>query len=103
MEMIKGKQVYSELTELVNRDHAALMIIDMQKEGVSQDGYFAKRLGAAVSVVADLVKPLADFLGEARAAIPGVRRSSWSLYPWCHSKAGSQSGSPRLTGRTTLP
>ena len=72
MEKIKGKQVYDSLVELVDPRHAAVLVIDMQKEGISEEGYFARRLGAQVSLVRDIVIPLAEFLSQARAACTPV-------------------------------
>ena len=75
MEIIKGKEVYSELDELVRREHAAVLIIDMQKDGIAEEGYFAKRMGADVSPVKEIVAPLAEFLRQARSA-----QVQWCMY-----------------------
>ena len=105
MELIKGKQVYSTLEELVQRQHTAVMVIDMQKEGVSEEGYFARRLGADLSLVKDIVEPLADFVEQARAAGVAVvhvfqtcRQDGKSDSPaWLHFKRHTYKLTPPAT------
>lgn len=46
---IEGKSVYTELEELVDPSHAALVLIDMQCDFVEQDGLFG-RMGVDLSM-----------------------------------------------------
>jgi nicotinamidase-related amidase len=62
---LKGKQVYNKLSELVNPRHTAVLVIDMCNEPTHQKGYFANK-GANLSAVAEIVKPIANFLRIAR-------------------------------------
>ena len=106
MEIIKGKEVYSELDELVRREHAAVLIIDMQKDGIAEEGYFAKRMGADVSPVKEIVASLAEFLRQARSAqVPVVhvfqscRLDGKSDSPaWLHFKRHAYKLTPPATG-----
>ena len=62
---IDGKEVLTELHELVDPKHAALVIIDMQRDFVDPDGVFG-RLGIDLSMY-DRVRPrLAGLLSAAR-------------------------------------
>lgn len=67
MKTIKGKQVYENYEEMLDPQHTAVLVIDMQKEGVDPNGYFGRK-GADVSIVARIVPPLAEFLTAARSA-----------------------------------
>jgi hypothetical protein len=40
---VDGKHVYTELAELVDPPHTALIVIDMQKDFCSPQGSFAKQ------------------------------------------------------------
>lgn len=66
MKNIKGKQVYSNYEEILSPKHTAVLIIDMQKEGIDPNGYFARK-GANVSIVAGIVPSLAFFIKKARS------------------------------------
>ncbi|MGQ9629319.1 MAG: cysteine hydrolase family protein [bacterium] len=67
MNVIKGKQVFENLSEMVEPKHTAVLVIDMQNEACIQKGYFAK-IGADLSSVGAIVSPLAKFLKSARRA-----------------------------------
>jgi nicotinamidase-related amidase len=62
---IAGKQVFTELSELVAPAHTALLLIDMQRDFIEPDGFFGG-LGIDLSMY-DAVRPrLAALLGAAR-------------------------------------
>lgn len=64
---VDGKQVYTELSELVAPSHTALLIIDMQKDFVDRDGVFG-RMGIDVSMYDD-IRPVGEaLLASARKA-----------------------------------
>ncbi len=62
---IDGKDVCTELHELVDPGHAALLLIDMQQDFVAADGAFA-RLGIDLSMYGGMVPRLAGLLAAAR-------------------------------------
>ena len=64
---VEGKAVLTELHELVDPAHTALVVVDMQHDFVSRDGAFAQ-LGIDVSAYADLRPRLASLLASARRA-----------------------------------
>ena len=64
---IEGKQVLTELDELVDPAHTALVVVDMQRDFVEPDGLFA-RLGIDVSMYAGARPRMAALLATARAA-----------------------------------
>lgn len=64
---LKGKQVYSELHELVKPDHTALVIVDMCNEPTHNKGYFHRK-GAKLDAVAAVVEPIAQLRDIARQA-----------------------------------
>ncbi|MDY6913207.1 MAG: isochorismatase family cysteine hydrolase [Planctomycetota bacterium] len=64
---LKGKKVYSELQELIDPAHTALLIIDMCNEPTHQKGYFHNK-GADLTAVADIVEPIARLAEAARKA-----------------------------------
>ncbi|MGA7987849.1 MAG: cysteine hydrolase [Candidatus Dormiibacterota bacterium] len=63
---IDGKRVYTELAELVEPSHTALIVIDMQKDFCSRDGSFAKQ-GLDLSAYESMVPRLAKLLDAARS------------------------------------
>ena len=63
---IDGKRVYTELVELVEPSHTALIVIDMQKDFCSRDGSFANQ-GLDLSVYESMVPRLAKLLDAARS------------------------------------
>lgn len=83
---IEGKQVLTELDELVDPAHTALVVVDMQHDFVEPDGLFA-RLGIDVSMYSGARPRMAALLAAARAvgvlvvhlqntALPGRRSDS---------------------------
>lgn len=64
-QQIKGKQVFDTYYEILNPSHTAVLVIDMQNDGCSPNGYFGRK-GANVSMVANIIPNLARFLDIAR-------------------------------------
>lgn len=64
---IEGKSVYTELEELVDPSHTALVLIDMQCDFVERDGLFG-RMGVDLSMYGRSRPRLQALLGRARAA-----------------------------------
>jgi nicotinamidase-related amidase len=62
---IEGKIVLTELEELVDPAHTALIVIDMQRDFIEPDGLFAT-LGIDLSMYAQSRPKLAALLGAAR-------------------------------------
>ena len=62
---IEGKDVLTELEELVDPAHTALIVIDMQRDFIEPDGLFAT-LGIDLSMYAKSRPKLAALLGAAR-------------------------------------
>jgi nicotinamidase-related amidase len=62
---IEGKDVFTELAELVDVAHTALVLIDMQRDFIEPDGIFGK-LGIDLSMYADSRPRLAGLLAAAR-------------------------------------
>ena len=67
MIVVDGKEVFTDLHELVAVEHTALVIIDMQRDFVESDGLFG-RLGVDVSAYKAVVPAIADLRGRAAAA-----------------------------------
>jgi nicotinamidase-related amidase len=65
--VIDGKAVFTELGELVDPAHTALLLIDMQRDFVEPDGVFAT-LGVDVSMYSESRPVLARLLQDARRA-----------------------------------
>ncbi len=65
MIVVDGKAVFTELHELVDAAHTALLLIDMQCDFVEPDGVFAS-MGVDVSMYSELRPALARLLEEAR-------------------------------------
>jgi nicotinamidase-related amidase len=64
---IAGKQVFTTLEELVDPAHAALLVIDMQRDFCTPGGAFDK-LGVDISMYPPMVPRLARLTDGARAA-----------------------------------
>ncbi|MFO1059406.1 MAG: isochorismatase family cysteine hydrolase [Dongiaceae bacterium] len=64
---IEGKTVLTELSELVDPAHAALLVIDMQRDFIEPDGLFAS-LGIDLSMYVQSRPRLAALLAAARRA-----------------------------------
>ena len=65
MIQIEGKQVFTELSELVAPAHTALLLIDMQRDFVEPDGFFGN-LGIDLTMYDETRPRLAALLGAAR-------------------------------------
>jgi len=64
---VEGKQVFSELAELVDPAHAALIVVDMQRDFCIPGGAF-DRIGIDISMYPPMVTRLARLIEGARAA-----------------------------------
>lgn len=64
---IDGKEVFTQLEELVDPAHTALLLIDMQRDFVEADGVFG-RLGIDVSMYLESMPKLVGLLEKARRA-----------------------------------
>ena len=64
---VEGKEVFTELSELVDPAHTALLLIDMQRDFVEPDGAFGM-LGIDLSMYREQVPRLARLLQDARDA-----------------------------------
>lgn len=62
---IEGKQVFTELAELADPAHTALLLVDMQRDFVDEHGLFA-RLGIDTSMYPPMLPRLAGLLAAAR-------------------------------------
>jgi nicotinamidase-related amidase len=62
---VEGKDVRTELHELADPRHAALLLVDMQQDFVAADGLFAS-LGISLSMYAEVRPRLAGLLAAAR-------------------------------------
>ncbi len=67
---IDGKQVYTELSELVDPGHTALVVVDMQRDFCTPGGAF-DQLGIDISMYPSMVPRLVRLVEGGRAA--GVR------------------------------
>ncbi len=64
---VNGKQVFTELAELVDPRHAALVVVDMQRDFCKPGGAF-ERLGVSLSMYPEMIPRLAHLVEGARAA-----------------------------------
>jgi nicotinamidase-related amidase len=64
---VAGKQVLTELTELVDPSRAALVIIDMQRDFI-EPGFAFDRLGVDLTMYPAVRARIVTLLREARAA-----------------------------------
>ncbi len=64
---IEGKTVFTELEELIDPAHTALIVIDMQRDFIEPEGLFGS-LGIDLSMYAESRPRLAALLGAARKA-----------------------------------
>ena len=67
MRVTGGREVLTELEEIVDPKHAALIIVDMQRDFCSPDGWFARR-GGDISSVQAAAENLVPLLRNARQA-----------------------------------
>src|ERR1044072_7685650 len=66
----KGNQVLTDLSELVDPAHTALLVVDMQRDFCAPGGAF-HRLGVDISMYPPMIPRVARLVEAARAA--GVR------------------------------
>jgi nicotinamidase-related amidase len=64
---IEGKQVFTELEELVDPRHTALLVVDMQRD-FCVPGWAFDRLGVDISMYPSIIPRLARLIDGARAA-----------------------------------
>jgi ureidoacrylate peracid hydrolase len=64
---IEGKQVFTELSELVDPGHTALIVVDMQRD-FCVPGWAFDRLGVDISMYPPMIPRLARLIEGARAA-----------------------------------
>lgn len=64
---VEGKQVYTDLDELVDPAHTALVLVDMQRDFIEPDGVFG-RMGIDLSMYDDSRPRLAQLLTAARSS-----------------------------------
>ena len=67
MILVEGREVFTELDELVDPSYTALLLIDMQRDFVDHDGLFG-RLGVDLSMYEQTRPRVAGLLAAARAA-----------------------------------
>jgi nicotinamidase-related amidase len=64
---VNGKRVFTELSELVDPRHAALVVVDMQRDFCTPGGVF-ERLGIPISMYPAMIPRLVRLVDGARAA-----------------------------------
>jgi nicotinamidase-related amidase len=64
---VNGKQVFTELAELVDPRHTALVVVDMQRDFCTPGGAF-ERLGIPISMYPSMIPRLVRLIDGARAA-----------------------------------
>ena len=69
----RGKQVFTELSEIVDPAHTALLVVDMQRDFCCADGSF-DRLGVDISMYPPVIERIGELLDGARQA----GRAAWS-------------------------
>lgn len=67
MKTVQGVEVFSELGEIVRPEHTALLVVDVQNDGVLPEGWFARN-GKDVNGVLDIVPRVRRLVLAARAA-----------------------------------
>jgi ureidoacrylate peracid hydrolase len=86
---IDGKQVFTELSELVDPEHTALVVVDMQKDFCTPGGAF-DRLGVDISMYPPMVPRLARLLDGARGAGVLVIYVQMTVLPGRRSESPAQ-------------
>jgi nicotinamidase-related amidase len=86
---VDGKKVFTELHELVNPHHAALLVIDMQRDFCSGGGAF-DRLGVDVSMYPPMIARLTRLVEGARAADVQVVFIQMTVLPGRASESPAQ-------------
>jgi nicotinamidase-related amidase len=65
MRIVNGVSVYSTLYEILSPEHTALLVVDMQNDGVLPTGWWATQ-GRDVTQVATIVPTIRDLIAAAR-------------------------------------
>lgn len=65
MKTVNGIQVYSSLTEILDPQHTALLVVDMQNDEVSSQGWFAQQ-GRDVSQIQTIIPAMRKMIDVAR-------------------------------------
>ncbi len=86
---VDGKQVFTELGELVDPSHAALVVIDMQRDFCSSGGAF-DRLGVDVSMYPPMIPRLTRLVDGARGADVQVIFVQMTVLPGRASESPAQ-------------
>ena len=86
---IDGKQVFTELEELVDPAHTALVVVDMQRDFCAP-GWAFDRLGVDISMYPPLIPRLADLIEGARAASVRVIYLQMTVLPGGASDSPAQ-------------
>lgn len=86
---IEGKQVLTELAELVDPRHAALVLVDMQRDFVDESGAFGG-LGVDLGMYPVMRPRLAGLLGAAREAGALVAHIQMTTLPGRRSDSPAQ-------------
>ena len=86
---IEGKQVFTELSELVDPAHSALVVVDMQRDFCHPGGAF-DRLGVDISMYPPVIPRIASLLQGARAAGVQVIYIQMTVLPGRKSESPAQ-------------
>lgn len=89
MTIIDGRAVFTELPELVDPKHTALVIVDMQRDFVEPDGAFGK-LGVDLSMYDSMRPRLAALLDDARRSSVAVYHIQMTALPERRSDSPAQ-------------
>jgi nicotinamidase-related amidase len=86
---IDGKQVFTELAELVDPAHSALVVVDMQRDFCQTGGAF-DRLGVDISMYPPVIPRIARLLQAARGAGVQVIYIQMTVLPGRKSESPAQ-------------
>jgi nicotinamidase-related amidase len=86
---IEGKQVFTELSELVDPAHSALLVVDMQRDFCHPGGAF-DRLGVDISMYPPVIPRIAQLVAGARAAGVQVIYIQMTVLPGRKSESPAQ-------------
>ena len=86
---IEGKQVFTELAELVDPAHSALLVVDMQRDFCHPGGAF-DRLGVDISMYPPVIPRIAGLLAGARGAGVQVIYIQMTVLPGRKSESPAQ-------------
>jgi len=86
---IEGKQVFTELSELVDPAHSALLVVDMQRDFCHPGGAF-DRLGVDISMYPTVIPRIAKLVAGARAARVQVIYIQMTVLPGRKSESPAQ-------------